>query len=385
MDPGLLILPRLQRIGRAVVTIVVTAAMSACAPTRTAAPSVAAQLGGLPPLLTWLGEHTRPAGTVYAALANSARYGSISGLVRDAQSGEWVGVIDDRDGTRVAWLSIQFGGGRLEVSPTRLMSLSAGPGVPVAVATMADLEAIAALPDGTFLMSEEGHRGVRGGVWQPAILHATREGVVTDAIEYPKEFQVQDQTRGLRDNQGFESLTRTPNGRLVAGLEQPLIEDGAPTSFARGGRGRLIEFVPIDRGWRAGRQWAYPINPTPRVDGFDAICEGGENGLVDLLALTDTMVLSMERACLQDPVSRQVANAIQIFIVELEGSQARKTPLLDLSTLTARLSPALGHLDNFEALAFGPPLMDGGRTLLVVSDDNFRASQTSSFLLFGLR
>ena len=38
-----------------------------------------------------------------------------------------------------------------------------------------------------------------------------------------------------------------------------------------------------------------------------------------------------------------------------------------------------------EALAFGPSLPDGSRTLLAVSDDNFHATQLTSFLLFGIR
>ena len=68
------------------------------------------------------------------------------------------------------------------------------------------------------------------------------DGVVTDVIEYPKEFQITgDGKTGLRDNQGFESLAITPRGRFIAGLEQPLIQDGAVT-FDRGGPGRLIEF-----------------------------------------------------------------------------------------------------------------------------------------------
>ena len=97
-----------------------------------------------------------------------------------------------------------------------------------------------ALPDGTFLMGEEGH--VRDGeVWQPAILQVTRDGVVTSVIEFPKEFQITaDGTTGLRDNQGFESLAVTPRGRMIAGLEQPLIQDGTVT-FDRGGAG------PADR------------------------------------------------------------------------------------------------------------------------------------------
>ncbi len=44
-----------------------------------------------------------------------------------------------------------------------MMALRPGPGVADRVARESDLEAIAALPDGTFLMGEEGH--VRDGEW----------------------------------------------------------------------------------------------------------------------------------------------------------------------------------------------------------------------------
>src|SRR5687768_8823417 len=128
-------------------------------------------------VLGLLGEFTRPTAPVYPSLGDSERFGSIAGPVRDVTSGQWVGAIDDREGTRVAWLTIAFADGRLEVTPNRMMALTPGPGAARRVARESDLEAIAALPDGTFLMGEEGH--VRDGeVWQPAILHVTRDGVV---------------------------------------------------------------------------------------------------------------------------------------------------------------------------------------------------------------
>ncbi len=158
-------------------------------------------MAGLP-LLTWIGEFTRPFGTIYPQIPDSKRFGSLSGLVRDPASGQWLGVIDDRNRTRVAWLDISVAGDGLTVSPTRLQELRAGPGVAERIATQADLEAIVALPDGTFLMAEEGHT-TKDGVWQPAILQVTRDGIVTGVIEYPKAFQISaDGTTGVRDNQG---------------------------------------------------------------------------------------------------------------------------------------------------------------------------------------
>lgn len=374
----------LPRTGAAI-GLLVTLLLGACAPARSPRVAPAPATPALPLSLAWLGEFTRPTATVYPALSDSARFGSLSGLAYDVTSGQWIAAIDDREGTRVAWLTIDFAGGRLQVSPTRMMALTPGPGVAARVARESDLEAIVALPDGNFLMAEEGH--VRDGeVWQPAILRVTRDGVVMSVTPYPPRFAISDDpARGLRDNQGFESLTRTPRGRVIAGLEQPLKEDDGPTSFTHAAAGRLIAFELNGDRWQSGAEWRYMIAPTPRIEGFPQICSDGENGLVDLLALTETTLVAMERACLQDAAGAQSANAVQLFTVELAGNEARKRPLLDLASLTSKLSPALARLENFEALSFGPTLPDGTRTLLVVSDDNFRATQKTAFLLFAIR
>ena len=335
------------------------------------------------PLLIWLGEYTRPAGTLYPQLTDGLKFGSISGLAPDAATQQWVGVIDDREQTRVAWLNVTYGAKGLEVSPVRMQTLRAGPGVSQRIATQSDLEAIVALPNGTFLMGEEGHR-VGDDVWQPVILQVSHDAVVTGVIQYPKEFQITaDGKTGLRDNQGFESLTITPRGRIIAGLEQPLIQDGLG-SFDRPAAGRLIEFTPAGQTFKPGRQWRYMISPTPRIENFDDPCTDGENGLVELLALSDTTLISMERACLISRDGQFSANAVQLFAVELISGDARKRLLLNFEDVAPRLSSALTRLENFEGMAFGP-IVNGTRTLLIVSDDNFRKTQKTAFLLFGMK
>lgn len=338
------------------------------------------------PLLLWLGEFTRPAGTIYPELADSSRYGGISGLAPDSINKQWVGVIDDRDGSRIAWLDVTYGPKGLEVSPVRMQALRAGPGVPERIATQADLEAIVALPNGNFLMSEEGHLVEKTGeVWQPAILLVNHDGVVTGTIEYPRDFQITPGgTFGLRDNQGFEGLTITPQGHVIAGLEQPLIQDGGTTTFDRPAAGRLVEFEPRGSGYKIARQWRYMISPTPRIENFDDTCSDGENGLVELLALSATRLISMERACLITKDGQFTANPVQLFSVELVGTEARKRLLLDFESVAPRLSSALTRLENFEGMTFGP-IVNGLKTLLIVSDDNFRKTQKTSFLLFGMR
>lgn len=365
-----------------IVTSVVTALTVGCAPVRTSETAAVSPVSGLP-VLSFLSEFTRPAGTNYPQLSDSSRFGSLSGLAFDQASGDWLAVVDDRAGSRVAWLAITAAGGRLDVTPRRMQALRAGPGIDQRTVTQADLEAIVALPDGTFLMGEEGHTN-ENDVWPPAILQVTRDGLVTGVVAYPPEFQVSiDGKTGIRDNQGFESLTRTPGGRVIAGLEQPTI-DRPITSFDHGGEGRLIEFEPSGATFRAGRQWRYELAPTPRSERFPNVCSDGENGLVELLAITETLLLALERACLMTADRSAVFNPIQLFAVNLSGEAATKTQLLDLSTVIPSLSPAMARLDNFEGLAFGPRV-NGARTLLVMSDDNFRQTQFTSFLLFGMR
>lgn len=335
------------------------------------------------PLLTWIGEFTRPSGHVYPQLSDSAKFGSISGLAPDERSQRWVAAIDDREDSRLAWLTVTYDAGGVGVTPHGMTLLKPGPGVPDRVARQADLEAIVALSDGTFLVAEEGH--LRDGeAWQPALLRVDREGLVSAVIDFPKEFHITgDNETGLRDNQGIEGLAVTPSGRVIAGLEQPLLQDGAVT-FERGAPGRLIEFKPSGSSFTAGRQWRYMISPTPRIEGFGEICDDGENGLSELLALGETRLIAMERACVYDRAGDRYANSVQLFIVDLIGGEARKRELLNFGALVDRLSPALSRLENFEALTFGP-VINGVSTLLIASDDNFRKTQKTSFLLIGLR
>jgi hypothetical protein len=335
------------------------------------------------PLLMWVGEFTRPSGTLYPQLSDSAKFGSISGLAPDERSQQWVAAIDDREDSRLAWLTVSYDGKTVDVTPLRMTLLRPGPGISDRVARQADLEALVALADGTFLAAEEGH--LRDAeVWQPALLRIDRDGTVLSVIAFPPEFGITgDGQTGLRDNQGIESLAITPSGRVIAGLEQPLLQDGSVT-FEHGAAGRLIEFKPSGSTFRVEKQWRYMISPTPKLDGYDEICDDGENGLSDLLALGETRLIAMERACLVDRANDRVANTVRLYIVDLVGGEARKRELLNFDAMADRVSPALARLENFEAITFGP-IINGMPTLLIASDDNFRKTQKTSFILIGMR
>ncbi|MCC7126762.1 MAG: esterase-like activity of phytase family protein [Acidobacteria bacterium] len=350
--------------------------------------------------------------TNIAGAGSATGFGSLSGLARDPRSGRYLAVIDDRQPSRVAWVDITFDGS-LRVTPGTVHATTAADGVDRRQVERADLEGVVSLPDGSFVATDEGYRatGARGrtapGIWPAALLSISPSLVVTHISPWPAMFDLGDGAGGIRDNQGAEALAITPDGRLIAGIERPLYRDmdapmrnGRPYSDGRAGPGRLVEFVRDGAGWRAARQWLYPIGDTPLRPGFGTICDDGELGLTDLIALGDTRLISLERACLIDPATRVVRNVILLHEVDIAGADdvsgvttrldpavvrpVRKRLILDMDTLIPQLPASIANLDNFEALAFGPELPDGRRTLLVVSDDNFRPTQKTVVLLFAI-
>jgi hypothetical protein len=73
-------------------------------------------------------------------------------------------------------------------------------------------------------------------------------------------------------------------------------------------------------------------------------------------------------------------NTIRIYRVSLpgRGGTASKELVLDLDDLGI-------PLDNVEGLTFGPRLHHGRRSLVLVSDNNFAATQFTQFLLFAVK
>jgi len=113
---------------------------------------------------------------------------------------------------------------------------------------------------------------------------------------------------------------------------------------------------------------------------------------VELLPFNDEFMLSMERSFSVGVPG--TGNTIKLYSAALPGASdvngfdsiasllggirtAQKTLLLDLSTLGI-------PLDNVEGMTIGPRLPDGRRSLVLVSDNNFAASQFTQFLLFAL-
>ena len=212
--------------------------------------------------------------------------------------------------------------------------------------------------------------------------------------------------KGIRHNRGFESLTVSPDGtKLFVGSEESLLQDGPEATFDDASLCRIIEYRVGDGEIAPFAEYAYPLGPVARpaklndveLDDVDL-----DVGLVELVALTESKLLALERDFIRERRgARRGLNRVRIFLIDVGGATdvsgisslenggefrpVQKELLLDFDDIVPQLSPEFRRLDNFEAMGLGPVLPDGGRSLLVVSDDNFSDRQRSAFFLFSLK
>ena len=326
--------------------------------------------------------------------------GGISAVVYDAASESWLALSDAKLRSRLFTVKTSFEDGELSVEPVETTFLVEKAGESFGD-NMLDPEGLVATPWGTLLISTEADLR-QEPVEQAKLLEFERSGRLVRGFTIPPKCVVEGDSRdkGVRHNRGFESLTFAPDGeRVYVGTESPLLQDGPEASFDRPGFSRIVEYEVSGRELVRSGEYVYPIGPLAPVAGFgDADVF---TGLVELVALSDTRLLALERDYIREKEGdRKSVTRGRIFVVDLEDASdvaalstlqngdwrpAQKELLLDLDDIVPELSPGYQSLDNFEAMGLGPVLPDGGRSLLVVSDDNFQDTQRTAFLLFRLK
>jgi hypothetical protein len=212
----------------------------------------------------------------------------------------------------------------------------------------------------------------------PWIRTAGLDGSYLGRFALPSGLAMSAQRTGPRRNTTLEGLTLTPDGRsLFAAMEGPGYDDGAPADSDHGALTRITAF---DVGSAAPvAQYAYPLEPATTPAKF--------NGLSDLVALSDTTFLVVERAF-------SAHSTIRVFRAEISAATDMLTvpsltdvPVTPMTkTLIADLAdtPGLSPLDNVEGITLGPSLPDGRQSVVLVSDNNFAPNQVTQFLLFAM-
>lgn len=244
-----------------------------------------------------------------------------------------------------------------------------------------DPEGLAYTGDG-FYVSTEGDRAIQPPI-APAILHFTPDGRYVESLPLPDKFlPVADGSRGVRNNKGFESLTLTPDGRmLISGVENALVQDGPAATLEDASPSRLLTIDLAEQ--RVVSEHVYMVDAIPQPP--NPANGDADNGLVDLIALDHDILLATERSYVEG-----VGNTIRIYLANRQSATdvSALEALSDGESVTpiakellvdfGELGSALGIVpDNLEGLALGPELADGRRLLLVVSDNNFNPSQTT--------
>ncbi|RZL40504.1 MAG: esterase-like activity of phytase family protein [Rubrivivax sp.] len=203
---------------------------------------------------------------------------------------------------------------------------------------------------------------------------------------------------GVYNNLAFESVAITPDGRTMWSMvENGLAQDSLPTAVDHGSRARMLSF-DLDTG-KPGAEYIYDVAPLPfppaRAGDF------ATNGVPDMLALSSTEFIVIERAYAVGAATPGLApftklptsNTIKLFRIDTRGATdvsgwesikgrdvvpVKRSLLLDLSTLKNDDGSVLA-LDNIEGITFGPTV-DGKRTLILVSDNNFNPAQFTQFI-----
>jgi hypothetical protein len=343
--------------------------------------------GAKPPSLDFLGQAIVASGTTFGGTT----VGGLSSITYDAGRGVFYSLSDDQSQLQPArfyTLAIDLADGHLDNGDVEFRSVTTllAPGGQPYAPTSLDPEGLTLAKSGELILTSEGiaTRGIA-----PWVRRYSLDGSYLGDLPVPDAFVPTSATHGVRQNLAFEAAAVAPNGRhLFVGMEGALAQDGPAASVASGSPARILRYN-LASG-RLDAQYVYDTDPIaePPVPGTAFAV----NGLVELLPFNDQFMLSMERSF--SVGAPGTGNTIKLYSVAFPGADdvdgldslapvlgsvrpVQKSLLLDLRTLGL-------PLDNIEGMTIGPTLPDGRRSLVLVSDDNFAATQFTQFLLFAL-
>jgi hypothetical protein len=304
--------------------------------------------------------------------------GGLSALAYDPTRDVYLALVDNERDTPARLYTVRLplaGGalGRPEVmGVTRLRDAA---GRPFTGRTL-DGEGLARLPAGDLLVASE---------TEPSLRRFAPDGRLLAELAAPARFQVAPRGQATA-NMTFEGLAIGPDGTVVfVAMEGPLAPDG----WTNDGRGRLRLLRYEERGeasFVAVAHYFYLTEPGQAVselvvlDGGDLLVleRGffpGAGNTVRLFRVTPSGAADVtQRASLDAPDLTPLRKQVLVDLAACPPGGARHP--------AAQPTPLL---DNYEAMALGPALPDGRRTLLLVSDDNFGADQVTRVLALAVR
>jgi hypothetical protein len=331
--------------------------------------------------LRFIGQQIIPTGTQVLGTT----LGGLSGIDYDVATRSYISISDDRsqvNPARFYTLNLDLTSTRFNaVNFTATQTLKQTDGSPFPALGI-DPEAIRFNGRGGFYYTSEGDANA---LQSPFVREARSDGSFIRDLTLPG-YYLPTAIGGIRQNLAFESLTLTPNGTIFTATENALRQDGPAATLNNGSFARLLAFNPTTGNPLA--EYVYevaPINQSP-----NPLTAFATNGLVELLALSDSRFIGVERSF--SVGAPGTGYSVKLFDIDISGA----TNITDLSSLTgANFTPVrktllfdLGTLgiplDNIEGISFGQRLENGRQSLIIVSDNNFGATQFTQFLAFEL-
>lgn len=212
----------------------------------------------------------------------------------------------------------------------------------------------------------------------PWVRIAALDGSYLGQFTLPPNLAMSAEHTGPRRNMTLEGLALTPDGRsLYAAMEDPGYNDGPLTDRDHQVLTRITK-LDVDTAAPLA-QYAYPMEPPG--DGVK------RNGVSDLVALSDTTFLVVERSTAIPPVVRiyraEIGSATDVLGVPSLQHPAQETTAMSKS-LAVDLTALNIHPDNVEGITLGPKLPDGRQSVVLVTDNNFSPIQVTQFLLLAM-
>lgn len=267
--------------------------------------------------------------------ANSASFGGWSDL-RVTPDGRRLTSVSDVGGWFTATIEYDQDGNLAGLSDGRIGPLRQPDGRPLSAKDWADSEAMAHMPDGSWMVSFERHHRL----WR----YPTLDGIPV-AVDLPGDFRRQP------FNGGAEALSALPDGRLVAISERYSVRPG----FNVGWIG-----VPSGEGRYAWSRFEYATAPSFHPTAITRLPDGS-------FAL-------LERAF-------DIVRGVRVRVMQFEASQLAPGTAVHARELAFLASPYA--VDNLEGLSAATG--SHGETLLwLISDDNFNPLQRNLLLMFEL-
>ena len=281
-------------------------------------------------------------------------------------------------------LTIKIQGNNLQITPVSTTYLKTETGTGISAQAL-DNEGVALTKDGKVWISSEGYI-TRNPVVNPSISQfsvKTGQRLLTLSIDakFKATFDTSgNQITGIQSNRGFEGLAITSDNRYLAAMtESALITDGNqklqkntltnPNEFKRS---RLVRY---DLTTQTSQEFLYNAETIPLN-----IFAPGLTAVSEILAIDSTgdRYLALERTYVQS--SPSVFSA-RIYEFDLKGATDIRTQNAAASGIipaTKQLVFDFANLNtkmpNLEAMTWGPVLPNGQRSLILMSDNNYSAT-----------